>query len=86
MIRESDPEPDMYRWYISHISRLLTEQALLAKTAREQFRGTDKEAYYVGELHAYHRVISLIKQEAEVWHIMLEDSPLNDIEPDWELI
>lgn len=77
---------DRYRLYLRDLGLQLKEYALQARQQREQSRGSESESYYLGELHAYHGVISLIQQEAKVFEIALEELRLDDIDPDHDLL
>lgn len=77
---------DRYKLYLRDLGSQLKEYAFQARMQREAHRGHELEAYFMGELHAYHGVISLLQQEAKGFQIPLEELGLNDINPDRDLL
>lgn len=75
-----------YKNYLFDLGLLLKEYALEAKTERDKHTGKEAEDYYSGELMAYHRVISLMQQQAESFGIPLKELRLDDINPDNDLV
>jgi hypothetical protein len=77
---------ERYKLYLGDLGFLLKEYALEAKVERDQHRGSEDESYYTGVLMAFHRIISLMQQQAIAFDIPLEDLRLDDIDPDQTLV
>jgi len=77
---------ERYRNYLFDLGLLLKEQAFEAKAERETHRANSSESFYLGQLLAFHRVISLMQQQATAFQIPLEDLQLKEIEPDKDLV
>lgn len=75
-----------YRYYLYDLGFLLKEEALEAKRARDEARGTSHYDFAAGELIALYGVISLMQQLAEGFDIPLEELRLEDIDPDRDLL
>jgi hypothetical protein len=84
----SSPNVESYKYYLEDLGYLLKEYALEAKQAFEAHRTSrDEDHYfYMGQLLAYHRVISLMQQQAVGFGIPVEDLRLDNIEPDRDLV
>jgi hypothetical protein len=80
----SEPQNDKYRYFLMDLGPLLKEHALKAK---ERARGAaeDKKDFYDGMLTAYHRVLTLVQQQALGFNISLGELRLEDINPDRDL-
>lgn len=68
--------------YLNDLGILLKEMALEAKQTAEHSQ-TD---FAVGYMAGFHRVISLMQQQAEAFGIPLQELALADIDPDAELV
>jgi hypothetical protein len=68
--------------YLQDLGVLLREMAMEAK-ARQRETGTD---FATGYMSGFHRVISLMQQQAEAFGIPLADIGLDGIDPDEELV
>jgi hypothetical protein len=77
---------DRYRQYLFDLGLLLWEHAIEAKKQRDAQPAGEGRAYHTGELMAYHRVVSLMQQQAEAFGIPLADLRLEGVEPDRDLI
>lgn len=72
--------------YLLVIGQEIKISALEAKEKYAASRGTDDESYKMGYLMAFHRIISLMQQEAELtFNISLEKIGLNDFDVDRDL-
>jgi hypothetical protein len=72
----------VYENYLRDLGLTLKEYALDAKN-REM---TNENEFDSGYLAGYHRVISLMQQQAEAFGIPLEKLALDGIDPDRDLI
>jgi hypothetical protein len=78
---------EKYKNYLYDLGLLIKEEALEAKKARDQEeKGSEGYIFEEGYLMAFHRVISLMQQQAEAFGIPLEDLRLHDIDPDQDLV
>lgn len=77
---------DKYKHYVQDLGQLMKEYALEVKQAREKKVKETEKALYDGMLLAYHRIISLMQQQAESFEIALEDINLQDVTPDRDLV
>jgi hypothetical protein len=57
----------------------LQELAFEAKAKKVEAIGTDNEAFQTGYLSAFHRVITLIQQQADIYDIPLEKLSLDKL-------
>lgn len=78
----SPNEDSMYRNYLSDLGITLKEMALEAKQ-KARVSGTD---FDIGYMAGFHRVLSLMQQQAEAFAIPLEEISLADIDPDEDLV
>jgi hypothetical protein len=76
--------PDVYRWYLSDLGKLLREGAFQAKDARNAATG-EQRMFEDGRLMAYNEVVSLLQQQARAFELSLEDVALEGIDPDNDL-
>ena len=75
----------VYKQYLQHLGPFLKEYCFNAKSElTEHWEDKDKD-YHQGMVLAWHRVISLMQQEAKAFGIPLEDIGLEGIDPDNEL-
>ena len=81
-----DERHTRYEVYLSLILTELREDALQAKAMRERFRNTELEAWHAGQLRAYQHIIHLVKSQAEVWDIPVQDLGLGSINPETDLL
>ncbi len=72
--------------YIFDLGILLKEKAKSAKIEKELSHDIDEINYNLGYLMAFHDVLSLMKQQAEVFGINAKIIGLADIDPDKELL
>ena len=77
---------DTHKNYLFDLGYELKEYALEARRERDATpKGSEERAFNSGQLLAFHRVISLMQQQAEGFGIPLSDLRLEDIEPDRDL-
>ncbi len=75
-----------YKGYLRDLGYLLKEMGLEAKKEYEQSKGTENEAHKCGYFMGFHRVLTLMHQQAEGFQIPLSDLTWNDFDPDDDLI
>lgn len=79
----SDVDPSVFEDYLYDLGVMVREMAIESKKkADEGGRG----AFDVGYMAAFHRVVSLMKQQAEGFKLPLEKISLQDLDPDKDLI
>lgn len=74
--------PDSHAYYLSDLGTLVAELAIGAKREWDQ----NSDQYSSGKLMAYYEVISLMKQQADVFELPIEDVGLAGIDPDRDLL
>lgn len=77
---------EVYSNYLHDLGILLKEMALKAKAKKQSSLRSEDEAFATGYLAAFHRVISLMQQQAEGFQIPFQDIGLEDIDADEDLI
>ncbi|WP_259779846.1 hypothetical protein [Aestuariispira ectoiniformans] len=70
------------RDYLKDLGLLIKDLALEAKTQSVE-KSTD---FSIGYMAGFHRVVSLMQQQAETFGISMEDIGLENIDPDKELV
>jgi hypothetical protein len=73
---------NVHALYLSDLGQLLKERALEAKAERDR----TNDAFQKGRAMAYYEVISLLRHQAGLFQIPLEDLKLSEIDPDVDLI
>jgi hypothetical protein len=71
--------------YTLDLCALLKEKARQAK-ADSQAASSENKEYLLGRLMAFHEIISLMQQQAEVFGIPLAQLGLHDIDPERDLL
>lgn len=69
---------EKYKLYLSDLGFLLKEYAVEAKVESDKENSDFSKGYLMG----FHRIITLMQQQAEGFEISLEDIGLKDIDPD----
>ena len=75
-------EDEKYKNYLHDLGVLLKEYALEAKQDSDR-KGTDFSSGYVS---GFHRVVSLMQQQADTFDISVEEIGLDGIDADEDLI
>ena len=75
-------ELTVYENYLMDLGTLVKEMALEAKQQSVE-KNTD---FYTGYMAGFHRVVSLMQQQAEAFDISLEDIGLDGIDADEDLV
>jgi hypothetical protein len=79
-------DKDVYRNYLMDLAVLFREEALTAKRELDEHRDTEDKNYYIGQLIAWHTVISIMQQQAVGFEIPLGEIKLDGIEPERDLL
>lgn len=74
-----------YLDYLVATNELLLEFAREAKEKLDATRGTEESNFYAGYVMGFHRVISLMQQQADAFGIDLKEVGLEGIEPNRDL-
>ena len=72
--------------YLHDLGELIKEKAREAKIKEEASDGNTDNGFELGRLMAYHEVVSLMQQQAEIFDIPLEEIGLADINPERDLL
>jgi hypothetical protein len=72
--------------YLLDLGQLVKEYALAAVEEKEKHRGQPAQEFYDGYVLGFHRIVSLMQQQALAFGIDLEDLKLDEIEPDRDLV
>jgi hypothetical protein len=76
---------DKLSLYIRDLGELLKEEALTARSDLQK-AAIDDKSYASGQLMAFYRVISLMREQARAFGIDLSELALQDIDPDRDLL
>ena len=78
---------DDIRWksYLCDLGQLVKDYALDAVAEREKHNNEPSQEFYDGYVLGFHRVISLMQEQASAFDIDLKDIQLDGIEPDRDL-
>jgi hypothetical protein len=76
-------DPSVFEDYLHDLGVLIREIAVEAKSKAEAGGRNDFE---VGYMAAFHRVVSLMQQQAEAFNLPLEKIALDNLDPDEELV
>lgn len=71
---------DKYKNYLSDLGTIVTEYAREAISDCDAARGSEDESFKAGYMMGFHRIITLMQQQAESFEIPLEEIGLADIE------
>jgi hypothetical protein len=74
-----------YASCLRELGLILREMALEGKRRRDA-SGSDDRAYEMGRLMALHEVVALMQEQAEAFHIPLDDLGLSDLAPERDLL
>lgn len=76
----------VYFNYLHDLGILMKEYALEAKKKADASKGTESHLYETGYTMGFHRVISLMIQQAHSFGLKLEDLGLEGIDADRDLV
>jgi hypothetical protein len=79
---------DHEKWksYLLDLGQFFKEYALEAVAEREKHRGQPTQEFYDGYVLSFHRIVSLMQQQALAFGIDLKELKLDGIEPDRDLV
>lgn len=80
-----DQDYTKYRQYLWDFAHLMRSQAFEEIAERHKALTEEEKAYHTGRVSAYHRVISLLQQQADGFDIPLEELKLHDIDADKDI-
>lgn len=69
-----------YEGYIVSLGEVLRDLILEAKKNKDDSVGKESEEFNTGYLSAYHRIVTLMQQQAEIYEIPLEKIGLEGFE------
>jgi hypothetical protein len=73
---------EVYKRYLHDLGVMIKEMALEAKQAAR----IEDSDFAIGYMAGFHRVVSLMQQQAEAFGIPFEDLGVDGIDPDAELV
>jgi hypothetical protein len=68
-----------YESYIISLGEIIKEYALEAKKNKDLSIGTKNEQFATGYLSGFHRIVTLMQQQAEIYDISLEEISLDKL-------
>ena len=74
-----------FEHYLFDLGRLVREYALAAVEERQKQEDSTSLEFYEGYILGFHRIVSLMQQQALAFGIELEDIQLEGLEPDRDL-
>lgn len=77
---------DKFKYYLHDLGMLLKEKAQAAKNEKDNPCDQKDNDYNIGYLMAFHEVIDLMKQQADVFDIKQDDIGLADIDSERDLL
>jgi hypothetical protein len=77
---------DTIKNYLFDLGGLIKEYALAAVVEREKQSDRSAQEFYDGYVQGFHRVVSLMQQQAQAFGIDLKDLQLAGVEPDRDLV
>ena len=77
---------DSERYFLHDLGQLLRERALQAKAERDESLDTAGYDLKLGQLMAFHEVLSLMVAQAEAFGLSASVLALDNFEPDQELL
>jgi hypothetical protein len=72
--------------YLLDLGQLVKESAMAAVAEREKHRGQPTQEFYDGYVLGFHRIVSLMQQQAMAFGLDLKELQLDGIEPDRDLV
>jgi len=77
---------EVFKNYLKDLGYIIKELALEAKAQKDKSKDKEEEIYYTGYLMGFHRIISLMQQQASGFRIPLKSLSLEKLDPDKDLI
>jgi hypothetical protein len=78
-------DDEKFKHYLFDLGRLVREYALAAVEERQKQEDTASLEFYDGYILGFHRIVSLMQQQAPAFEIELKDLQLEGLEPDHDL-
>jgi hypothetical protein len=72
--------------YLLDLGQLVKEYAMAAVAEREKHRGQPTQEFYDGYVLGFHRIVSLMQQQALAFGLDLKALKLDGLEPDRDLV
>ena len=79
-------DDDTVKNYLFDLGGLIKEYALAAIEERGKQSDRGAQEFYDGYIQGFHRVVSLMQQQAQAFGIDLKDLQLEGVEPDRDLV
>jgi hypothetical protein len=79
-------DDDTVQNYLFDLGGLIKAYALAAVAERENQRDRAAQEFYNGYVQGFHRVVSLMQQQAQAFGIDLKDLQLEGVQPDRDLV
>ena len=79
-------DKDIYKDYLKDLIVILKEYASVAKSKKDNSIDTKSGEFISGYLMGFHRIFSLMQQQAEGFQIPLKELGLDDIDPNNDFI
>jgi hypothetical protein len=79
-------DDETFKHYLFDLGGLIKEYARAAVAEREQQSDRAAQEFYDGYVQGFHRVLSLMQQQAQAFGIELKDLQLEGVEPDRDLV
>ncbi len=77
---------EKFKNYLLDLGQLVKEYALEAVEERLKHKDQPTQDFYDGYILGFHRIVSLMQQQAQAFGIDLKDLRLDGIEPDRDLV
>lgn len=77
---------ETFKNYAYDLGVMLKELGIEAAEEHRRAKGTNEESHRLGYLMGFHRVLTLMQQQAEEYDIALEDLGMKDFDADSDLI
>ena len=78
-------DDEKFKHYLFDLGRLVREYALAAVEERQKQEDAASLEFYEGYILGFHRIVSLMQQQALAFGIALKDLQLEGLEPDRDL-
>ncbi len=76
---------EKYKNYLYDLGSILREMGVEAVEEHEQAKGTNQESFKLGYLMGFHRVLTLMQQQAEGFEIEQQEIAMQDFDADVDL-
>jgi hypothetical protein len=77
---------DKWKNYLRDLGQFVTAHALEAVAEREKHRGQPAQEFYDGYVLSFHRIVSLMQQQALAFGIDLKELKLDGIQSDRDFV